>query len=74
MESDDGLLMLGLIIMLVVSAMVILDGKKNGKRSVLYRYSPFNPDSELPTKLRVILLVLGAVVSLLFVLLKLMGK
>lgn len=45
--------------------LLILHGKANGKRSPLYQYSPYNPNSRLSVKLKLALLMLALIVTLL---------
>ena len=45
-------------------AAIVLHGKSAGKNSLLYQYSPYNPNGRLPIKMRLVLLMLGAIVAL----------
>ena len=41
----------------LISILIVADGKKNGKESLLYRHNPYNAQCVLPRWLRIALLV-----------------
>ena len=53
-------------------ALLICHGKSSGKQSPLYQYSPYNPYSRMPTRIKLLLLLVAvfatlvAILSLLF--------
>lgn len=50
------------IVLFIVS--LILHGKASGKRSHLFMYSPYNPNSKLSPNLKLALLILAIIVTL----------
>ena len=42
---------------LLITILIVSDGKKKEKGSLLYRYSPYNDKSKLPSWLRIALLI-----------------
>lgn len=45
----------------LISILIVADGKKNGKESLLYRHNPYNAQCLLPRWLRIALLVVLSV-------------
>ena len=53
---------------LLFVALIVLHGKSTGKKSPFYRYNPYNPNSQLPPKIKLTLLILGIITALITVL------
>ncbi len=42
--------------------LIVLHGKKYGKKTPLYQYNPYNPNSKLPFKVKLVLLIIAVIV------------
>ncbi len=49
-------------------ALLICHGKSSGKQSPLYQYSPYNPNSQMPLRVKFIILAVAVFVTLITIL------
>ena len=55
-------------------ALIICHGKSTGKQSPLYQYSPYTPNSRMPTRIKLLLLLVAAFATLVAILSLLLDK
>lgn len=59
---------------ILFTTLIFLHSKSQGKKSPLYRYNPYNSQSELPTFLRKFLLILAIVATFFSILVRIVGR
>ena len=59
---------------ILFTTLIFLHSKSQGKKSPLYRYNPYNSQSELPKFIRVFLLILALAAIFISILVRILGR
>lgn len=74
-SSPDSRAPYGSVLSIILfTTLIVLHSKSHGQKSPLYRYNPYNSQSELPKFIRVFLLMLAVVTTFIAILVRIIGR